>query len=279
MHEGKVLAATRGGILCPFSLEKLMPIMDVLRAFFMKYPQYILVGEVVGQKNPYMDAPTTYKLSRDTEIFFFDVFDEHGTLLLPDKRRAILKEFALPQVPLLGIYSHGKKALDNIEGIIRELNKKRREGIVVKSRTTRGKYLKYVTPVVNLLDIAGDSLLIAELPGNFFTSRIIRYVLSSIELGISEEFDLEHLFYEGIKEAVRKIEKYGYIFKDVTLFFEREENLREFLRIFSKISAHIKIDNIKIKHERTGYILTFRKVHLDATRKVKDFLSGKYLYD
>ncbi len=281
-QDGRLFALTRGGIVCPFSTDKLQFYDETLQVFFKKYPLYVLVGELVGMHNPYMDAPTTYELEKDVEIRFFDIMDVDGNLLLPEEKYRIFEEFGIPSVNTFGRFSSNKPDYEKLREVVLSLNAKRREGIVLKSSKFKGKYLKYVTPFINIMDIVEDAFLMAELPGNFYTSRILRYVISSLELGVRMDDEgrvLGESLINGIKKALQYYKGKGYIAKRYEITFTNRRNVEEFLRVFHKVARHVKLKEIEVTERQGVYVLSFLKVFMDSTEKLRDFLMGKHLYD
>ncbi len=281
-HEGKLFAATRGGIICPFSTDRLHLYRDIMNGFFEAYPDRILVGELVGMHNPYMDAPTNYELKEEVGIRFFDVMEKDGSFLLPEERYEVFKAYKIPSVTTYGKFTRSAADYERLKEIVLSLNAKGREGIVLKSARKRGKYLKYVTPVINLKDIEQDAFLMAELPGNFYTSRIIRYVVSSIELGIRLDNDEKMLgksLINGVKKAIQQYMEKGFVAKKYVIKFKDKRNVDEFLRVFRKASKHVRLKEIKVEENSEYYVLSFFKVFLDSTEKFRDYFIGKHLYD
>ncbi len=50
---GKIVAFTRGGFVCPYTTKKAPEIMD-MSAFFIDHPELVICGEMVGSENPYV---------------------------------------------------------------------------------------------------------------------------------------------------------------------------------------------------------------------------------
>ncbi|MCP4867768.1 MAG: RNA ligase [Proteobacteria bacterium] len=171
-HRGRLLTLGRGGWICPFTMDRL-PDLGELDPVFDAHPDLILCCEVAGP-NPYLRADPP-RARDQLRLFVFDVMKVGGTSLEPvTVRDAILDQFDLPRVPVLGIYTPAD--VDAVADHVRALDAEGGEGIVMKSLTDRVRG-KYVTPSINLRDMEADAELIPELPGEFFESRLVRIAL------------------------------------------------------------------------------------------------------
>lgn len=182
-HQGRLLASTRGGFICPFTTAWAEIWADEwdLNGFLDDHPGHALCGEVLGQ-NPYHHQADP-ALGPGAHFFLFELVDADGRFLMPEQRYELAERYGLPHAPRYGTRSsHEIRALLDL---LRELNEHGREGIVMKSLNA-ARYLKFVTPASDINDIRDSMLLAFELPGGFFHNRWLRVALSVRELGLDE---------------------------------------------------------------------------------------------
>jgi len=129
-HNNRIVAVTRGGIICPFSTEWVHYWMGRYRIddFFELYPDRILCAEFLGD-NPY-NSKRDPTLPPGMSFFCFDIMMPSGRLIPPDERYKILGELNIPQVKSFGKFRF--KDLNRLRNIVLELNAGRREGIIFK---------------------------------------------------------------------------------------------------------------------------------------------------
>lgn len=276
---GKTFALTRGGFICPFSTDRLMDLYD-FKNFFQHFPNYILCGEIVGPNNPYMELYPPY-IKFDIDFRLFDIYDiKSGTFLLPEERYKIVEEFKIPSVFLYGKFNVSQ--IDTIKNLILKLNAEGIEGVVFKSENKPQKYFKYATPQINLKDIEVDIDLLVELPAEFFIQRILRYVISSQELGYSDDKDVARIsnaFIFGFKKVLEEFKQKGKVSRDYILYFNNPDNITEFLKLERRASNLIKVNLKNIEKEGERYKVTIEKIFLKATSRLSRLLKGYPIYD
>lgn len=275
----QVLAITRGGFICPFSTDRLVDFYD-FNKFFEKYPYFVICGEIVGPNNPYMELYPPY-INFDVTFRLFDIYDiSKGTYLLPEEKYRIIDEFKIPHVELFGKYTI--KDIESVKRLILEVNQKGIEGVVIKSSEKPQKYFKYATPHINLKDIEADIDLLLELPAEFFIQRIIRYVISSMELDSFNEKDaisLAHAFTKGFMRVLREFKEKGKVSRDYVLYFNNPDNISEFIKLERRASKLIKVNVKSITKEGEKYKVTLEKTFLRATSRLSRLLKGYPIYD
>jgi len=278
-NKGRTLAITRGGFICPFSTDRLPDFYD-FENFFKKNPHLVLYGEIIGPNNPYMELHPPY-ITFDVAFKLFDIYDSiEKRFLLPEERYRIADLYEIPQVSRFGLFN--SEDFEKIKAIVLKLNEEEIEGVVVKSAEKAFKYFKYATPIINIKDIEADIDLLLELPGEFYTQRILRYTLSSLELGYDNQEVIEKLgriFIENFKKVIKEFKNTNKISRQYVLYFNKQENIDEFLKLENRASDLIKVKLIDIEKNTNKYKVTIEKTFLKATTRLYRLLRGYPLYD
>jgi putative ATP-dependent DNA ligase len=278
-YKERPLAITRGGFICPFSTDRLKDFYN-FNEFFRKYPELVLCGEIVGPNNPYMELHPPY-ITFDVAFRLFDIYDlKENRFLLPEERYKIADTFQIPQVTRYGLYTTGD--IERIKELVLKLNAEEIEGVVIKSAQRHLRYFKYATPIINIKDIEADIDLLLELPGEFFIQRIIRFALSSLELGYDGKEAtnrLGEIFIENFKKIVQEFRESGKISRQYVLYFNEEKNIEEFLKLENRASDLIKVKLIGVEREQNKYKVTIEKTFLKATSRLYRLIRGYPLYD
>ncbi|MFW5908577.1 MAG: RNA ligase, partial [Desulfosalsimonas sp.] len=104
-HQGLLLAATRGGFICPFTTEwaSIWRKDKNLGSFFRDYPGHVLCGEVIGD-NPY-NWQRDPNMAPGAHFFTFEIIAPDGNFLPPEERYRITSDYGLPGVPKMGRHS------------------------------------------------------------------------------------------------------------------------------------------------------------------------------
>lgn len=179
-YQQKLYATTRGGFICPFTTEW-ASIWDQdygLKAFFNDFPGYVLCGEVTGD-NPY-NWQRDPELPPGAHFYVFEIFDHAGNFLLPEDRYKLLRQYNIPAVPVLGKYT--SRDMDQLYDLLRDLNARSREGVVLKSAKDR-RILKFVTPESDLQDIEDTLRIGFDLSSGFFSIDICEQAFLSRSSG------------------------------------------------------------------------------------------------
>jgi len=112
-HEGDIIALTRGGYICPFTIDRLHEFLDL--RIFEENPDLVICAEVAGPGNPYIEeSPPFVKedipgnpyieesppfVKEDIQLFVFDIMVKNKRDFLPYKEKLELVErYNLPAV-------------------------------------------------------------------------------------------------------------------------------------------------------------------------------------
>lgn len=274
MINGRILAFTRGGFICPFTTDRISDLIDA--RFFDRYPDSILCGEVVGPGSPYNIEVIPY-VEEDVVFFIFDVI-RGGGFLSPEVRIETLREFDMKQVNKWGPFDASN--IETIREIILDLDRNGREGIVIKP-LERGKPLKYVTLSSCLRDLEATTHLMSEIPAGFYMQRIMRALFCSYEFGISLDDDYvlkaARSFYFKPYEAIKEVAEGGEIKESFDVRIRKKETATELLNHLNKSGIYTQLLSI----ERAGeyYNLRFNRIYRKGTKEIRQLLKGKGFFD
>lgn len=282
--DGKIVAFTRGGFICPFTTDRLPDLGD-FETFFRNHPDMVIAGEVVGPGNPYNEfSPAGIE---DIAFFAFDIFPLGSwRSLSAEERYAILEKYDIPQVQSFGKFFPEAKEIERLKDILKSLNEKGAEGIVIKPQYGRRKF-KYVTPFINISDIKYSSHLIAELPAEFFTQRIIRMMLSMDELKvIREENELKEIaqrlgeaFIEGFSKALKDYKSKGKVTWTFSLRMRTRERIELLVNHLNRASKIVKVSLVSVDKEDSYWRVVLEKHFLKSTDFMASALRGSFYFD
>jgi putative ATP-dependent DNA ligase len=277
---GRVLAFTRGGFVCPFTVDRL-PDLGEFAPLLEAEPDLVVCGEVVGPGNPYL-ASETPRVREDVRFFAFDLmrFDREAPLDLAE-RDALLERFRVPRAPSLGWFTIADQ--DRIREEVLRLDAEGAEGVIFKPQG-EGLRLKYVTPRVNVEDIAVDGALLAELPAEFFLGRVLRLAIGLEELGLASRIrDAEErvgrALVSGFLPVVREVAAGGKVAQvhEVRLHTEAAADL--LVRHLNRASPKVQVRELARRRDGAWVVLRFEKTFLQSTSRLKNLLDGDYVID
>jgi len=274
---------TRSGRQCPFTYDRLPDLVDrdALLQLFRDHPDLILCAEVAGPGNPYM-AGDPGRYGDDVALFAFDLmrFDEQTFIPLVE-RRALLSGYGIPQSPFLGRLNPGDT--EALKDIIRGLDREGAEGVVLKPGGA-GLRVKYVTPSINLVDVAADAALELELPGEFYVHRVVRLVMALRELGLTDRRDelagaLGRSLAAGFDEAISGVTATGEVAREFRVRLREAGSVDALLEHLGSDSRTVRIREVERRFDGTHHELTFRKIFRKSTSKLQTLLGGTPVFD
>lgn len=276
-HQGELLPFTRGGFVDPFAYDRIGDFGDFHR-FFDDHPRKVLIGEMAGPENPYIDIWPP-NISEDVAFFVFDIYDlDQRRYLAPPERYELLEQYGLPSVKSFGEFR--REEVDRVEEIVLDLNRRGIEGIVLKGRQ---RVLKYATPIINLRDLEADADKLLDLQPAFFIQRVVRLVLGFDEfrLPLTPELQtaLGRAFLEGFRQAVQRVREEGAMYHEFSVRVHHEETIPRLLDFLNRASSQIRVEYAG--RERVGDLwrARFRKVYLRSTETLKAYLRGETILD
>jgi DNA/RNA ligase len=251
-HQGTTLALTRGGYVCPFTTDRLPDLLD--GALLELAPHLVLCAEVAGPDNPYTIGAPPF-VEHDVQAFVFDILDlTNGAFLPHEPRRELIRRHGLPAPLDFGRYVPGDWR--TIQGLMRRLDAEGREGVVLKEDPPRGHRTKYVTRHSGIYDIAVRASDIVELPGDFFTGRILRMALAVDELGLPRDEtlarDLGAALLRGLLESLDRFQREGAVYHTFRCRFRTHHGAEEFFQHLRAILGHTHLRQRRLEPERGG---------------------------
>jgi putative ATP-dependent DNA ligase len=276
MVEGEPVAFTRGGFVCPFTMDRLSELVNL--GFFKSHPDFILCGEVAGPENPYNTEPIPY-VEEDVKFFAFDVMDGEGRFLPHGEKYRLLSDFGIGQVRHWGPF----EAVDigRLREIVLELNRGHREGLVLKP-AGGGEPMKYVTPGSSFADIKATAPLLAELPAGYYAQRLFRVIFFSHEFGLPVEdgdlLDCARTLYGENLKLLKTVEEGGGITESFRIRVNRPETADELIHHL-KTSHEIEARLVALEKKEGYWEARFRKLYRKGTRELRRKLKGHGFYD
>jgi len=271
VHQGQLLALTRGGFVCPFTSEwaEIWWQRYKLGRFFVTYPDYVLFGEVLGD-NPY-NSQRDPTIPPGLYFFIFEIMRSDGEFLRVHDRYELVESYELPTVPLLGQFTSDR--IDELFEILRDLNNKEREGVVFKANTSK-KTMKFVTPRTDLRDIRDNLILEFDLEPGFITNRLLRISLFVRELSLKEDEYASRLGrafldgYSALETFESSNEKYNIYVKLPKTWNSLRTLLSGYVPIKTDRVEPVVLDGLEMLR------VEFRRVFRKSTRRYREILRG-----
>ena len=280
---GRPVAVTRSGRLCPFTCDRLPDLAPAgaLEALFADHPDLVLCAEVAGPGNPYMDVASS-RVPEDVAMFCFDLMRCGGQEFLPlEERDRLLEPYDIPQAPRLGRFAPDQ--VQPLRELLVRLDSEGAEGIVLKP-PREGLRVKYVAPAINVDDVATEAALELELPGEFYSHRVVRMVMALRELGQGDRVrELGEAFgramAEGFGRALDEVERTGELAKDYQVWLREESSIDALMDHLNRGSRTIKVRELTRRRHGGHWELRFRKVFRRSTSKLSSLIGGEFIFD
>ncbi|MCC7561115.1 MAG: RNA ligase [Methanobacterium sp.] len=268
---GRIVAFTRGGYICPYTSRKATQILD-LDEFFQNYPEMVICGEMVGTLNPYVSHyyPEVGKLG----FRIFDLREKLTNKPLPvlDKRE-LLADYHLEPVRLLGIFPV-KEAPENIMEITNELGKNDREGVVMKDPQMELEPLKYTSSQAQAAELEYALSFPFDLAQAFLFSRIIREGFQAHEAGETGEKLRERALRMGesalypMLQTISKVEQGELAAEDLLIEVDNLEEAEEFIRHLRDLKVMATL--VEVKDGKA----VIRRIHQSTNDRINNYLDG-----
>jgi putative ATP-dependent DNA ligase len=288
LADGRPIAFTRGGFVCPFTTKRLPDLLPDLRGFFSRYPDLVICGEVVGPESPYNTEAIPY-IGEDVRFFAFEggtqsLFStsDVSPFLTAEEKYALYEREGIPMVRRWGPFMPSD--MDKVKELVLALDREEREGIVLKpdsGRPEMGKFLKFVTLSSCLRDIEAASPIMAELPAGFFIQRITRAVFFSHEFGIplGEDYLLRAaraLYLENIR-LLDEMEEGGEVKESFRIRVKERETVDALMGHLRHAGVRAEISRLEEAEGRLSAV--FRRTYKNGTRRFRRMLRGHGFYD
>jgi putative ATP-dependent DNA ligase len=276
---GEMLALSRGGYVCPFATDRAPDFIPT--AVFEAHPDLILCAELAGPDNPYTQGGPSF-VAEDVELFVFDMMRlGRPGFLDREERQDLCVRFGLPMPQLFGRFEAGD--WKGILEIVEALDADGREGIVLKEDGPNGRRTKYVTAWSGVYDIAVRAEDTVELPGDFFTSRILRLVLYLDETGRPVDAALERqlgrAFLAGLVRSVDRFKRERHVYHLFRCRFRLRENAVAFVAHLRAILGHTHLVQRRLEEEGGYWVLEFEKDVPKLTGLLHQLFRGASIID
>lgn len=279
LHEGVLLAFTRGGYLCPFTMDRLQDFFTP--EFFEDYRDAVLVVEVAGPENPYIEVSPP-NIPEDIQMFALDVMEEDA-FWDPSRRYEVFRAYGFRMPRFWGPLS--PETPEEALSILRELDREAIEGMVLKepAEVLGHRAYKYYTPRATLRDLAVDSDLLFELPPEFFISRIQRLGIALAELGESPDDALYRALGEsllaGFFDVVSRYPRKRSITHVLSLRVHDERTVEKLMEHFAR-SRVVRVRELGRRIGEDGLLhVTLEKTYMRATSILNDWMKGSTLIE
>lgn len=276
----QILAATRGGFICPFTTDRVPDFLDPV--LFEDHPDLVVCAEIAGPDNPYLEGCPPY-VHEDVRLFVFDLMRQDDPAFLPQAEKLdLVQRYRLPAVEVFGRFE--PDAAGPIREIVRELDEGGREGLVFKEDTPRGKRSKYVTGASDVQDIRAMSDVLLEVPAEYFTNRLLRLALYIREHGEDTGPTLDRAvgaaFLQGLRDAVDQAQNERRVAHTFRCRFRERANAEQFVRHLKRIQGKkVNMAHPEIRPEGDYWLLTFEKLFPRMGETLAHHLAGGSQHD
>ncbi len=266
----KLLAATRGGMICPFTTEWVGIWNETygIDRFFADHPERILCGEICGD-NPY-NSQRDPDLAPGAHLFVFDIMAPDGKNMSPLERCRLIEEYRLPTIPLLG--KHSVREMEKLCDLLKDLNNRNKEGIVMKSGDG-DTVVKFVTPAKDLEDIRDGLIIDFDLHQRYFRNRFLRIA------NFIQEFDLDReacarWIGRTFLDGYAPLESFEGSKEPYTVYVVERETWEKTRVLIKQVSMEEKsIDPVELDG-RSMLRVRFNRVYDRSTHKFHNILKG-----
>ncbi len=279
-HEGRLLAFSRGGFVCPFSTDRAPEMLDT--AVFDDEPRLIVCAEIAGPENPYIEGSPP-QVVEDVALFVFDLMarDAGGFLPLAAKAERMARD-ALPGVRTWGPYTPDQ--VEAVRELMRYLDAGGAEGVVFKTDAGGGYRAKYVTARSSISDIELTSNALLDLPPEYFTHRLLRLALFMAENDrqgdANLERDLGRALLQGLFDASASVGDNGLVDQPFRCRFRNRDNAERFVAFLQRTGGkHMRFPEGGLYAEGDFWVLEFRRVRERMTSWLRHTLWGGTQFD
>ncbi|WP_214045642.1 RNA ligase [Methanomethylovorans sp.] len=273
--DGKLIALTRKGYVCPYSSEKVNDLLD--HSFFVENPQLVVYGEMVGPDNPYV--PKGIYGIESLELFVFDIRQKDTGVPLPlYERRRLAEKYGFRQVRLFGEFSI-QEAPSMIMNIIQEIGRKGHEGVVIKDPNMVLQPIKYTASQSNCSDLQHALKIYNESGRDFIFSRIVREGFQSVEWDENEEdfrkrcLRLGESILRPMKESIVHVREGGRVAEEFTIRVKDRATISKFEEYMRRLGMDIVFSEPKTVGDE--YLVHMKKVSKSTSDKTLAMWEGQ----
>jgi len=274
--DGKVIALTRGGLICPYTTEKVTGEIDP--DFFQAHPNLVLCGEMVGPDNPYVPK-NIYPDVKSVSIFIFDIREKTtGKPLTIEQKYELCTRFNIKTVRYYGEYPL-QSAAEIITQIIKELGTEDREGVVIKDPGMNHPAIKYTSSQSTNNDLKYAFQFYNDYGRDFFLSRVIREGFQSVEWDDNEEAlhdrccRLGESIIKPMVETIKKRKQGERIAEDVRIRVNNLETAWQFEDHLKRLGVDAQFEEPVF--ENGQYLILIRKINKSTNDRTSALLDGQ----
>ncbi len=266
-------AITRGGFICPYTTEKARLLFN--NSFFKDLPRLMLCCEAVGKESPFVPKDV-YGIEK-IDFFVFDVRDKRSNEALPIKEKERLaEEYGFKIAPILAEV-HVSEAHEVAKDVIEDLDRRGREGIVIKDPEMKRQPIKYTTSFANCSDLSFAFRFFGEYGRDFIFSRIVREGFQAFELDDDENFEercrrVGEAILRAIVKSIKDVSEGKRIYDKMRLRFYD-------LEVFELFKEHVRRMGVNAEfsepvEDSDGYVVWFYRLMKSTTDKIDFILKG-----
>lgn len=274
--DGKVIALTRGGLICPYTTEKVRE--EIGSDFFMDYPDLVLSGEMVGPDNPYVPK-NIYPDVKSISIFIFDIREKNtGKSLTIEKKYELCTRYNIKTVRYYGEYPI-QSAADIVTVIIKELGEEDREGVVIKDPEMNQPAIKYTSSQSTNNDLKYAFQFYNDYGRDFFFSRVIREGFQSMEWNENEDAlhdrccQLGESILKPMIGTIKKRKQGERIAEDVRIRVKNLETARQFEDHLKRLGVDALFEEPVF--ENGQYLILIKKINKSTNDRTGALLDGQ----
>lgn len=280
-HQGEILALTRGGYLCHFTMDRLRDFMDT--RVLEDDPDLVVCAEIAGPGNPYLMGAPPF-ITEDVQLFVFDFMRKGAVGFVPyEEKRTLVERHALPAVRVLGRYV--ARDLPAIKAMMLELNARGSEGAVFKAEGPQGHRAKYITSASSVADIRDTARHMPDLPPEYFTGRAIRLAAFMDEEGITGEAAAElkralgAALVDGLLEAIEQYRQHHRVFHSYRCRLHSKLAAARLFEQLSSHTGHVQVRQRRLERDGDYWVLEFDKSFPRITGTLGNVLAGGMVFD
>ncbi len=277
-EQGRLLALTRGGFVCPFTSHRLEDLLPA--AVFEDHPDLVLCAELAGPESPYHRGPVP-GVERDVALFVFDVLGPDGRLWDTPEVEALSRAYGLPRAACFGRF--GLDQVQALHELAQRLDAEGREGLVFKQAGAPGRRVKYATAASSIHQIGIKSPELLELPADFFVERILRLALFEDEHGRPlrrHAAALGEAMLGGLEQALADFRRCGRVAFTYRCRVRAPAVADALLAHLEQTSGHqVRIRRVGLERQGDEWLLTFERIPSHINGLLHELLGGTLVFD
>jgi putative ATP-dependent DNA ligase len=260
-------AFSRSGYVEAFTTEKIRYDKNLEGLRKVLNAGYVVCGEMLGN-TPYTRPTDSY----DYKFLVFDLYKD-DKFVQPDELMNLANKYNFNAVPYYGVFSNDN--IEKLEKLVKELDKKGKEGIVMKNEETR---IKYVFGFNEARHFSKAHEMLFDFTPGYLQERAFRAALFYHDFGSSDNLTAINNIIDNAKKGIEKFINKGYVYS-IYRFKVYDLSTWEDIKKRLKQSREIGIKELSIDKSNDGFNITFERIYKKTTNKLKLWLNGKAFED